>query len=1025
MSITLIQLSDIHFRSSKSGVADRAAAVARAVVAKRSDTEACFIVLSGDVANTGAPEEYKIAKRFVDELRSHLAEAGIQAVYSSAVPGNHDLNLERETDTRQILLEEPEKYVARPIDFDGASFNTIISVQDDFFEFEASISGQPLLANPERLYYQRTFRVGARSVHFHCFNTAWLSRRHELQGKLFIPQHVLNGKTAPEISLSVAVFHHPYNWLDSNNQKLLKAFIESSADVVLTGHEHDPDADRRLSVRGHGLDYLTAPAFDDPDVPHNGFQMLAVDFEGESQDVTQFSWDGHRFHEVATERWKLNRNAGRPINPFELRPDFREELCDMGTGFRHPRCVPPHCKLRLRDLFVYPDITRQRLEQAGTKGGNPVETISASELSALLDTRPDLIVFGADDCGKTTLAKILFEDLMSKGVLPLLIRGEDLRGVAHEEALLRVLSRAIVQQYSSSNPEAYLQEAHTKKAILIDGLEGAKLSQAAQAELAAILKRKFHKIIIMASDLFQIQDMASTTQQNPLSGFERCRIKEFGRFHRQKLIRAWLAYGRETSEEVDRIEKQVAQTDKTLSTLLGKNVLPHFPVTILTLLQILDSKESSNTANGAYGYMYEVLLKSALAKVNPRDVDEKITYISNIGYSMFRNKQPILTDEELRAVHADYCDRYDMVRDFSKMMADLENAEVLVEAKGCYRFKYPYEYYYSVAKYFQDHASSLRGELYAAADHIYGEANANVLIFYVYLTKDEDLIRHIVANSEKIYASYKPCDLQGDVEFLNKLAKTASPPLILECGVPSENRDEHNRRQDEAEESTPPLPVEEGDVKYDEKLQDLIKITISFKTLQILGQVIRNFTGSLEGPLKFEITRECYALGMRTLNAVLAMASADIGGMRQYLGSLIAERSGITDSKELAERTDDAIVWLGTAIGFGAVKRVSYAVGHSDLSNTYRKVLEKNADLTTEIIDTVIKLDHFERVPERELGKLEPKIRKNHFAYTVVRDIVADHLYLYSLDFPTMQKLGSKWKIAVTKPKFLVNRAKK
>jgi hypothetical protein len=395
---------------------------------------------------------------------------------------------------------------------------------------------------------------------------------------------------------------------------------------------------------------------------------------------------------------------------------------------------------------------------------------------------------------------------------------------------------------------------------------------------------------------------------------------------------------------------------------------------------------------------------------------------------MFKGKQPILTDEELRQVHSEYCSRYDMVRDFSRIISDLTNAEVLVEARGSYRFKYPYEYYYSVAKYFQDHASSLRQELYTMADYIYGEANANVLIFYVYLTKDDELIRPIIANAQQIYSNYPACDMDGDVEFLNKLAKTTPPPLILECGNPSDNHDHHNRRRDEVEEESLPAPSEEIDkidIKYDDNLQHLVKLTFAFKTLQILGQVLRNFTGSLEGPLKLEITRECYSLGMRALSAVLSIASSDLDEMRQYLGSLIAERTGITDTQKLAAKTDDAIVWLGTAMGFGAVKRVSYAVGHSDLTTTYQKVLQADGNLSTQMIDAVIKLDHFHRVPEKELENLESKIRKNHFAYTVMRDMVADHLYLYNHEFPIMQRLGAKWKISATAPKFLISRSKK
>lgn len=615
---------------------------------------------------------------------------------------------------------------------------------------------------------------------------------------------------------------------------------------------------------------------------------------------------------------------------------------------------------------------------------------------------------------------------MARGFSPLLLAGGDLKGAGRDAALVNLLSRAIVQQYSSPFAEPYLQGERGNKVLLIDDFEEAKLSLDAQRRVLRLCQDRFGTVVVFASDIIRVQDMTQTSETDPFAGFERCSMKAFGRFHRQKLIRAWLTLGREDDQGVQEgIDKRVARTDKTISTLMGKNVLPHFPVTILTLLQMMENKETTITASGAYGYLYEALLKLALAGVNPKDVDEKITYISGIGYAMFAARHPVPTEEDLRREHEAYCERYDMVRDFSKMVADLLNAEILVEYNGSFRFKYPYIFYYSVAKYFQDHASGLRRELYELADHIYGETNANVLIFYVYLTKDQDLIEHIVTEAARIYNNYKGCDMQGDVEFLNRLSATKPPPLELECGNTSSHQDDYNRRRDAAGESALDRATEDYEVRYDDELQEIIKITIAFKTLQILGQILRNFTGSLEGPLKLSITKECYALGMRTLYAILSIATSDIDRMRQYIGGLITERSGITDKQELATKTDDAISWLGTVAAFGAVKRVSYAVGHSDLTNTYRKIIEENNELSVQIIDAAIKLDHFERIPERELGKLEARVAKNDFADSVIRDLVADFLYFYSIDFPTMQKLGAQWGISVSTPKYLANRAKK
>jgi predicted MPP superfamily phosphohydrolase len=1026
MRILIVQISDIHLKAPAGAVGDRAAKVARAVVAKVPKVDACYLVLTGDVASTGDPAQYSTARQIIERIKEGLLEAGIASVNVLAIPGNHDLNLGTEKDTRRFLLDSLDKYLAAKVDFDGSAFESIISVQDNFFQFESDVSGLPPLANHEKLYYRRSFRTGDRTVVFHCFNTAWLSRLNEQQAKLFLPPQIYDYRTPAEIDLSVAIFHHPYNWLEANNQKLLKSFVESQADVVLTGHEHDADMGRFVSIMGQNLDYLRAPAFNDPKVERNGFQCLIVDFDKRAQDVAIFRWEKDHFEEAENATWSLKRNPNRATDPFSPQTEFQNYLQDMGTAFRHPRCIQPQCSLRLRDLYVYPDLKHREVDKIlkGKKTEKP--PIQGKVFSDFLSTHSKVVVFGADDCGKTSFLKVLYEDLTAKGLLPVLLGGEHLRRVRDDRTLTTALSRAITQQYASDSATPYLQADRDKRVLLIDDIDKARLSKDGQIRLVDSAKDRFERIVIVAPDFMEIQDMLSEAATDPFFGFERCTIKEFGLFHRQKLIENWLKVGRDGHDEgVEDIHEQIKLIDKTIATLLGKNVLPHHPFTILSLLQLLDAKETAGTANGAYGYLYDMLLKQALATVNAKDVDDKITYLSGFGYAMFKKKRPELSEEEMRTEHDNYCDRYEMVRDFSKMMGDLLRAEVLVEEGGVYRFKYPYELYYSAAKYFQIHAASLRNELFSISDHIYGERNANVIIFYVYLTKDDSLIGHIVENAKRIFGDCKECDMEDDVEFMNRLSSTTPPPLELELGDAGTRRDEFNKKRDEAKERDEPLDFEDDEVTYDDKLQILTKILIAIKTLQILGQILRNFTASLEGPLKFETTKECYSLGLRTITAILSCCQNDVPALRRYFGSLISERTGITDSKKLASRAEEVILWMGTASAAGMVRRVSYAAGHVDLTRIYRRVLDSDERLSVRIIDAAIRLDHFQHPPEDELDGLSRRVRKNGFAFTVIRELVGDYIYFYGRHFPVMQRLGAQWGIAVTAPSLLGSRSKR
>jgi predicted MPP superfamily phosphohydrolase len=1027
MRIIVVQISDLHFRSSRDGIVSRAKAVVHAILAVVPTPDACYIALTGDIANSGDKPEYEVAKIFIVRIKEELLKANVNECQIISIPGNHDLNLRKENATRRFLLENLDKYLSSDIDFESSTFESMISVQDDFNHFLSEISDQPILKHSEKLYFRRTFSLNSRKIMFHCFNTSWLSRRNEQQAKLYLPPQIYNFDTPPEIDVSIAMFHHPYTWLEANNQKMLQKFVNQQADVVLTGHEHDADVVRMEAIAGETVDYLMAPAFDDPNITDNGFQMLTIDFEDQQQTATMFSWETSRFVIQKSKVWNLQRNSQRASDPLSLRPEFFRLLGDMGATFRHPRCNEPNCQLRLRDLYVYPDLKHREIERILKRPKADKAPIQGRAFAKFLLSKSKVLLFGADDCGKTSFAKVIFEDLKSQGDFPLLVDGETLKRVSNDATLVEILSKAICNEYTTASADLYWQLDSSRKVLIIDDFDKAKLSKEGQHKLVTCIKARFHRILIIASDYLEIQDMLANAETDPFFGFERCTIKEFGHYHRQKLIELWVTFGRDSVEQHNEsINALVMKIDKTISTLMGKNTLPHHPVTILSLLQLLDSKDTVSASSGAYGYLYEMLLKQALATVNARDVDEKITYLSGIGYAMFNKRQALLSEEEMRAEHDAYCERYDMVRDFSKMMEDLSKASVLVESNGVYRFKYPYEFYYSTAKYFQNHAGALRRELYAMSDHLYGERNANVLIVYVYLTKDDDLIRHIIGNAKRIFANHSECDLEEDVEFMNELSSGTPPPLELEYASDAgARRDEYNKRRDQASEQHAVLEEDDNEVSYNDTLQELTKILIAIKTLQVLGQILRNFTASLEGPLKLTITRECYSLGLRTISAVLSYCRQDVQGLRKYIGSLIAERTGITDPKKLASRTEDVIVWMGTASTTSMIKRVSYAVGHSDLTKTYRKVLDEDKGLSVKVIDTAIRLDHFTVVPEIELSDLSAVVRKNNFTYSVIRDLVADYLYFFEHEFSTMQALGAQWNIKVSAPKFLASRSKR
>jgi len=100
-------------------------------------------------------------------------------------------------------------------------------------------------------------------------------------------------------------------------------------------------------------------------------------------------------------------------------------------------------------------------------------------------------------------------------------------------------------------------------------------------------------------------------------------------------------------------------------------------------------------------------------------------------------------------------------------------------------------------------------------------------------------------------------------------------------------------------------------------------------------------------------------------------------------------------------------------------------LGHQKLTETYAQVLrEAGNNSATRLIDLSIKLDNG-GVPETEIQELGKRFRKNNFGFSVLRDMVANYLYLFPVEQSTKQRLGQLVDINTSGPGMMIGRDKK
>jgi len=336
-----------------------------------------------------------------------------------------------------------------------------------------------------------------------------------------------------------------------------------------------------------------------------------------------------------------------------------------------------------------------------------------------------------------------------------------------------------------------------------------------------------------------------------------------------------------------------------------------------------------------------------------------------------------------------------------------------VEVDGNISFKYPYYYHFFVARYFHDNIQDatesweLRGKIQEMANSVYYEEYANILVFYLYMTKDAAVIDILLNNAKRIYSEVTPCDLEGHVDPINALYISPPKPVALpDCDVET-NREEYRTRMDELDREAKPIDSSGEKLTYSDDLDDIVKFNIALKILHILGQVVRNFPGSLKRDLKTEITTQCYLLGLRILSVILNCVDVHQDSLRAYFARMIRDQRAAARSSQLPRSAEEAILRLVEIWAFAIIKRISQSVGLPELEETYREVLASHGGLlSVKLVDVSIKLDHCIAFPGSEIEALHLQTKGNLFGSVVLRTLVAHYFYLFKCQVQTRDKYG-------------------
>ncbi len=229
-----------------------------------------LIFATGDIANQGKPKEYEFATEFFVAL---LKEAGLNRDRLFIVPGNHDVDRSAgEFLVRTISSEDSaDRYFSpdKPFPHLSHKFHAFTEWYNDFFRNIRSFPTNTT-CSPVEIVTINNCRIAVLPL-----NSALFCIGDDDHEKLFIGSRCLNEakKQFVAADLTIALIHHPLEWLSSVEQGKIREKLVALVDLLLQGHFHKPATESITSARGEYLKLAAGAAWQSRQYPNSAMYV--------------------------------------------------------------------------------------------------------------------------------------------------------------------------------------------------------------------------------------------------------------------------------------------------------------------------------------------------------------------------------------------------------------------------------------------------------------------------------------------------------------------------------------------------------------------------------------------------------------------------------------------------------------------------------------------------------------------------------------------------------------------------------
>lgn len=734
---------------------------------------------------------------------------------------------------------------------------------------------------------------------------------------------------------------------------------------------------------------------------------------------------------------KASLEYQRLIRTISISKEFKNFLDDTGL-LRNAHGQKE--KVLLDDIYIYP-----KFEAYKSEGKLDADFISSNPAKDII-LQGRTLISGENQSGKTSLCKKLVSDLLALRYIPVYLQD---RTNGYQGKIENHITKAFNQQYEGVS---YDDIPRDRIIPILDDFHYSKNKDSHIDQL-----QSFKTQIIVTDDIFNLNIKNELLVDN----YTRLTIKEFKPSLRYELIRKWISISEDPlslpindNDTYHELDSRVEFLEATLGKVIGKGILPAYPFFILSIISTHDTFEKPlDQEITSQGYCYQALIYMYLRKhgVKNEHVDAYLNFLSEFAYSIFKKKQVRLNSDEFGNFLTKYKGLFNMPVGDQILIKTLEEVQIIERSSlGEYSFKHDYLYYFFAARHISDHTCDCASDITRIMGNLHKNENAYIAIFITHHTKKPEILDEIVVNALCLFDKYAPARLDTkEISFFDvEMNQIIQEVLPLASETPEINRQKKLAEQDLEEDNQGCDEVEEDQLDDEEEpnyshgilARDLRR---SIKTVEVMGRIIKNRSGSMLMDRLEQIFEEAMAVHLRILTSYLAIIQEPKGQEEivEFLTSRIEQIIETANEKKKAKKDNQAkerskpakpnrtnrpnlsdkpsrdeirkmakkLFWnINFMVVYGTVKKIVHSIGSENLISVAENVCDRCNTPASTLVKHGIIMWYRKNLRVDEILKAMESKEFSETAKKVMRYQVVNHCSMHSIDYKDSQRISSK-----------------